>query len=137
VAKWLDGLGCHFGRSLHPLGMNVGLGPGHIVLDGDVALPKGAQQPPLFGPCLLWPNAWMVQDTTWYRGRPRPRRHCVRWGPSCSTLTFQPTALARSPISATAELLFKCTGRRPLYVNVRLYYIVPASFIRIVSYARK
>jgi len=37
------------------LGMEVGLGPGHIVLDGDAAPParKGAQQPPLFGPCLL------------------------------------------------------------------------------------
>jgi len=39
--------------------------------------------PPLFGPCLLWPNGWMDQDTTWYGGRPRPRQHCVRWGP-CS-----------------------------------------------------
>jgi len=50
------------------LGMEVGLGPGHIVLDGVPASAKGAKQPPrLFGPCLLWP---------------------------------------RSPISATAELLF-------------------------------
>jgi len=24
----------------------------------------------------------MNQDATWYGGRPRPRRHCVRWGPS-------------------------------------------------------
>jgi len=40
-----------------PLGMEVGLGPGNIVLDGDPAPPwKGAQQPPpLFSPCLLWP----------------------------------------------------------------------------------
>jgi len=40
------------------LGMEVDLSPGHIVLDGDPAPPppaKGAQQPPLFGPCLLWP----------------------------------------------------------------------------------
>jgi len=36
-----------------PLDTNVGLGPGHIVLDGDPAPPKGAQ-PPIFGPCLLW-----------------------------------------------------------------------------------
>jgi len=37
------------------LGMEVGLGPGHIVVDGDTATaaPKGAQ-PPIFGPCLLW-----------------------------------------------------------------------------------
>ena len=34
-----------------------GLDPGHIVLDGDLAPPwKAAWQPPLFGPCLLWPN---------------------------------------------------------------------------------
>ena len=39
-----------------PLGREVGLGLGHIVLDGDPAPPKGAQQPPLFGPCLLWRN---------------------------------------------------------------------------------
>ena len=39
-----------------PLGMEVGLGPGHSELDGDPAPPrKGAQQPSLSGPCLLWP----------------------------------------------------------------------------------
>jgi len=40
-----------------PLGKEVGLGPGHIVLDGD---PAGTQSPTAaltsFGPCLLWPN---------------------------------------------------------------------------------
>ena len=41
-----------------PLGMEVGLSPGHIVLGGDPAPPhiKGRSSPPLFGPCLLWPN---------------------------------------------------------------------------------
>jgi len=29
---------------------------------------------------VLWPNGWMDQDTSRYGGRPRPRRHCVRWG---------------------------------------------------------
>jgi len=40
------------------LGLEVGLGSGHIVVDGDSApLPKnGTQPPPIFGPCLLWPN---------------------------------------------------------------------------------
>jgi len=38
------------------LGMEVGLGPGHIVLDGDPAhLPKKGAQPP-FRPILLLPN---------------------------------------------------------------------------------
>jgi len=58
-----------------PLGVEVRRGPGHIVLDGDTAVP-------IFGRCLLWPNGWMDQDATWYGGRPRPRRHCVRLGPS-------------------------------------------------------
>jgi len=40
------------------LGMEEGFGPGHIVLDGDPAPPKGAQ-PPVFGPRPLWPNSWM------------------------------------------------------------------------------
>ena len=54
-----------------PLGMEVDLGPGHNVLDGDPAPPKRGR-PPLFGTCLLWPNGWMGQDATWYKGRPQP-----------------------------------------------------------------
>jgi len=30
---------------------------------------------------VFWPNGWMDQDVSWYRGRHRPRPHCVRWGP--------------------------------------------------------
>jgi len=30
---------------------------------------------------VLWPNGWMDQDATWYGGRSRTRRHCVRWAP--------------------------------------------------------
>jgi len=48
------------------------------VLDGTQLPPKGAE-PPIFGPCLLCPNVWMDQDAAWYGGRPRPRRHCIRW----------------------------------------------------------
>ena len=68
-----------------PLGTEVDLSPGHVVLDGDPALPRErgtSAPPPLFGPCLLWPNGWMNEDATWYRSRPRPRPHCVRWRPS-------------------------------------------------------
>ena len=87
------------------LGMQVGLGPGHIVLNGDPALPlkKGAQ-PPIFGPCLLWPNGWMDQDATWYGGRPRPRRLCVRWGPS-SPSHKKGTHPQFCPISIVPKLL--------------------------------
>ena len=51
-----------------PLGTEVDLGPGHIVLTRSQLPRKGHSSPPLFGPCVLWP---------------------------------------RSPISATAELLFQ------------------------------
>ena len=31
---------------------------------------------------ILWPNGWMDRGETWYKGRPRHRPRCVRWGPS-------------------------------------------------------
>jgi len=59
------------------LSMEVGLGSGHIVLHGDTAaLSKKGQSPPSFGPFYC----------TLYRGRPRPTRHCIRWGPSSPPL---------------------------------------------------
>jgi len=61
-----------------PLGMEVGLGPGDIVLDRQTSPPPKKAHPPIFGPCLLWPNGCMDQDTTWCGGRPQPSRHCVR-----------------------------------------------------------
>jgi len=49
------------------LDKEVGLGPGHIVLDGYPAPPKGAQ-PSIFGPYPLWPIGWMDKNATWYIG---------------------------------------------------------------------
>jgi len=57
--------------------MEVGLRPRDFVLDGDPAPSPKRAEPPIFGPCLLWPNGWMHQGATWNGGRPRPRRHCV------------------------------------------------------------
>jgi len=31
---------------------------------------------------VVWPNGWLDQDATWYGGRPWPKPHCVRWGPT-------------------------------------------------------
>jgi len=42
---------------------------------------KGGR-PPIFGPCLLWPNGWVDQDDTWHGGGPRSRPHCARWRPA-------------------------------------------------------
>jgi len=54
------------GRIKTKLGMQVDLGPGHIVLDGDPApFPSKGHSPPIFGPYLLRPNACMDQDASW------------------------------------------------------------------------
>jgi len=87
--------------------MEVGLGPGDFLLDGDPAPNhKRGGAPPNFR--LLWPNGCMDQDATWYGAtlcsmwtqlpqkkghtrpmqrhrptrRPRPTWHGVRCGPS-------------------------------------------------------
>ena len=87
------------------LGIQVGLDPGHIVLDGDPAPPppKGHSPHPIFGPYLLRPNGCMDQDATWYGGRPQPRGLCVRWEPS-PPLNFRPMF-----ITVIVILLEHCT----------------------------
>jgi len=105
-----------------PFGMEVGLGTGDFVLDGDwgpsFPSPKRGKSPPIFGPCLLWPNSWMDQDATWSKGRSWPIPHCVspsrpRKGHSSSLPLFVSCLLwPQSPTSAAAELLwfFKCSS---------------------------
>jgi len=88
-----------------PLGTEVGLGQADIVLDEDPAPPKRGTAP-IFGPCLLWPNGWMDQDATWYGCRPRPSRHCVRWGPA------HPPQWARPPNFRSMSIV--ANGRPPL-----------------------
>jgi len=42
------------------LGMEVGLGPGHTVLNGDLApLPKKGAEPPIFGPSCGQTAGWI------------------------------------------------------------------------------
>jgi len=43
------------------LGMQVSLGPRHIVLDVDPAPSHIGTQPPIFGPYLLWPNGCRIK----------------------------------------------------------------------------
>ena len=74
VPKRLDGSICPwYGGRPRPI---------HIVLDGNLLPFPEWGTAPIFGECLLWPNGWMDQDATWYKDRPRPRPHCVIWGPS-------------------------------------------------------
>jgi len=99
-----------------PIITEVGVSPGDIVLDRtQIPLPKGAQSPsfqPMSIVLHMWPKGWMDEHASWYGSRPRHRPDCIRRGPSCprkghSSPLFLPCLLwRRSPISATAELLF-------------------------------
>jgi len=69
------------GRIKMPVGTDVGLSLGDIVLDGDPSpLARKGNSSPIFGQCPLWLNGWMDQDATWYECKHRPRRRCARWG---------------------------------------------------------
>ena len=64
------------------LGMEIGIGPCHFVLDGDPAPPpqKGTEHAPNFRPMFIVANGWMDQHGTWHGGGPWSRLHCARWG---------------------------------------------------------
>ena len=118
-----------------PLGMDVGLGPGDFVLDGDPALPyeKGHSSPYfrnlrahalpasvaiIRGPCLLWSDGWMDQDEIWQTGWPRPRRHCVRRGPSF------PSPKGHSPTVFGPCLLWPNGRQSRLLLSTCIFYYV-------------
>jgi len=84
--------------------------------------------------CLFWRgtswvpmanNGWMDQDATWYGDRPRPRPHCIRWGPmqlpqggtttpplfSAHVISWRQT-VASLVVSATAEHLYKRSPKK-------------------------
>ena len=100
-----------------PLGMEVGLGPGDIVLDmwtQLTPLPRKSQLPnvrPMSivakqAVCIRIPLGKLIRR----RGRPQPRRHCVRWVP-CSSPS--PKGTPHSPqFSAMSVLAKRLDGPR-------------------------
>ena len=68
------------------LGMEVGLGPGDFVLEGDPALPfpkKGAEPPPQFSAHVhCGQTAGCIKTPLGMEVGLSPRDFCVRWGPS-------------------------------------------------------
>jgi len=92
-----------------PLGMKVRLGPCHVVLDGDPALPpqQRGHAAAIFSPCLLWPNGWMDQDATWTKVRLGLAYIVLQWNPASPNFRPMPSVAKRSPISATVEHLLE------------------------------
>jgi len=91
------------------LGMEVGLGSGHTVLGGTQSASTKGAQPPIFGPCPLWPNGLDGIKTPFGTEVDLGPGHIVLDGDPAPPRppSFRPICLLwpRSPISATAELL--------------------------------
>ena len=74
-----------------PLAMEVGLSPGDFVLDGmgtQSTVHKKGRSPQFSSHVYCGRTApWIkMPDAAWHRGRRRPTRHCVTWGPSSPAL---------------------------------------------------
>jgi len=93
-----------------PLGTEIELSLDDIVLDGNVPpLPLKAHNPLTFRPCFLWPKGCMDQDTTGYKGKPKPMstHYCspLLWNEHNNPSLFDPCLWwPWSLISATAQL---------------------------------
>ena len=68
------------------LGMKAGLGPGHIVLDGDPAPKNEGTAASHFSPNVLWPNGWMDKDASSYQSR-----EWVKWVTKIGWVTWVTT----------------------------------------------
>ena len=89
-----------------PVGTEIGLNPGIIVLEG-TQLPKKGHSPPIFGPCLLWPNGRPSQlllstCSKFYRATPRYRDACRSRVSVCLSVTSRcSTETAKRRITQT------------------------------------
>ena len=107
------------GRIKMKLGMQVGLDPGHIVLDGDPApLPQRGTAPTQFSAhiCCGQMTAWI--NATWYGARPQPRGLCVRRDPA--PLKFS-ARLLWSPYVIGQTIIFLPCGK---YVVTIFFYFL-------------
>jgi len=88
-----------------PVGTEVDLGPGDIVLNGDPAppSPKKGAQPPIFYPRLLWPNGCMDQDATYVTE--------LRLGPGHTVVDGDPTAIPKKGGTAPQFSAHVCCGQ--------------------------
>jgi len=131
-----------------PLGMEVFLGSGDFVLDGDPATSRKKGTPT---PTQFLAHVYCGQTAGWMNTPlgTRHRRHCIRrghgynhgCGPSCPRIkgaqqphSFRPCLLwPRSPISATAELVLDLSMKLRLTIPIILFAFFTASLHYIVS----
>jgi len=117
-------------------GTEVGLDrAGDSALDGDPPPPqKGEETAALhFLARVLWPNGRMDQIATWYRGRPRPRPHCVRRGPAPPKKGHSPQFSSDVSCGQMAGLIKMPLGtcKYDLTVGQLLYRMCPLIFNQI------
>ena len=116
-----------------PLGREVDIGPSDIVLYGDRASPKGAQQPQFSahvccGQTAGWIKVWLSTVVDLGSG------HIVLDGVQLpprnghSSPLFMHIVAKRSPISATAELLFGYVDKRNKISGILLAYVILLPF---------
>jgi len=86
-----------------PLGIEVRFGPGDIVLDGDSAPLKRGTTPPLFGPCLLWPDgrpSQLLLSTCLHTHKSTSGMNHIAFTPQLQSVTaFWPVLIFRPALS--------------------------------------
>jgi len=89
------------------LGMEIGLGLGDFVLDGDPVPPpqKKGHIPNQFSARLLWANGWMDEDATWYGSRRGPG-HIALDGDSAAPAKGAQQPLSFRPMSIVAMVTY-------------------------------
>ena len=65
----------------------------------------------------------MDQDDTWYGGRPLPRQHCVRWGPSSHLTERGTTAASMCWICKYISICKQCIYRIASLCNLVIYLL--------------
>ena len=73
---------------------------------------------------VLWPNGWMDQGSTWYVGRPWPRPHCVRWGPSPPPLTVKHILVECVNLRDICEKYFTVSSLADLFNRVDNHTVI-------------
>jgi len=102
------------------LRMQVGLGPGDLVLDGDLALPfpkKGRSPLPNFRPMSIVAKQLDGSRRNLVGGGPWSRPHCARWRPSSP-----PKKWGRAPPQFSAHF-YRVVQEKPHKVWCSIYFL--------------